>query len=267
MNSYNIQSTTTYDESLTFDVLHLSDPIEVARGKLKTIMAKALVDDVMEEDNPDGFNQLKQLTSKIIDSILEVEGINFGLKKLHTHCLYTFYHSIKVSVLSMAIGHNLEFDDNELLELGLSALLHDLGKANIPISILDKPGKLTDSEWRHMKEHSTSSLHYLEKGGVSSAIYSGVKDHHEKFDGSGYPNSLTGKNISLFGRIIAIADVYDALTSNRVYKQEMDPEDGIKVIKASKGSHFDSEIVDMFTNNIIKNTGGTYLRLNKKSPI
>ncbi|MFH0974981.1 MAG: HD domain-containing phosphohydrolase [Spirochaetota bacterium] len=151
-------------------------------------------------------------------------------------------------MLAMLLNESEENQEN----LFNASPLHDVGKIGIRDSILNKPGKLTQDEWEIMKTHSTIGYEIL-KSTESPFLKSGAviaKMHHEKFDGTGYPNGLRGSQIHLFGRIVAVADVFDALMTRRPYKEPWPFEKAIELLFEEKGKHFDPDIVDLFLNNL-----------------
>jgi len=146
---------------------------------------------------------------------------------------YTHQHSKNVAKISLEIGKRMGLSQQELEKLEFSAILHDVGKIGIPDSILLKPGKLTDEEYKIIKNHTVYGAEILSQVKyVDEAILSGALEHHERLDGSGYPYGKKGEEISLFGKIIGIADVFDALSSKRTYKEAWDFGEVLKIIEA-----------------------------------
>jgi len=146
---------------------------------------------------------------------------------------YTHQHSKNVARISLEIGRRMGLSQQELEKLEFSAILHDVGKIGIPDSILLKPGKLTDEEYKVIKNHTVYGAEILSQVKyVDEAILSGALEHHERLDGSGYPYGKKGEEISLFGKIIGIADVFDALSSKRTYKEAWDFGEVLKIIEA-----------------------------------
>ncbi|MBN2268623.1 MAG: HD domain-containing phosphohydrolase [Acholeplasmataceae bacterium] len=155
-------------------------------------------------------------------------------------------HSERVSQYCMKIGENLKLNADELEELKMAGMLHDIGKIAIPDSILDKPGKLTDEEWIIMKQHTLYGYNILKAADEYSNLATYALTHHEKFDGTGYPQGIKGKKIPLYSRIISVVDAYEAMTSDRVYRKAMDQQDAIDELTRWSGKQFDPEIVDIF---------------------
>lgn len=159
-------------------------------------------------------------------------------------------HIQRMSRYSAAIAHELGLDKQTVESILTASPMHDVGKIGVPDGILMKPQRLTPEEWEVMKEHTTIGGRILGKSRKAFIQLSAeiALTHHEKWDGSGYPNGLKGKKIPLSGRIVALADVFDALTSSRPYKEAFSVETAFDIIKKSKGTHFDPDIVKAFFN-------------------
>lgn len=160
--------------------------------------------------------------------------------------LLTSKHSQRVSEYSVLIARKLGFSEDEQENLRKAALLHDIGKIGIPDSILNKPERLTDREYAIMKTHVTSGAEILKDFTLIEHVVEGAKYHHERYDGRGYPDGLTGKNIPLYGRIIAIADAFDAMTANRVYRKRLEFAAVMRELQNGRESQFDPELLDLF---------------------
>jgi HD-GYP domain-containing protein (c-di-GMP phosphodiesterase class II) len=142
------------------------------------------------------------------------------------------------------IGHALELTQEELDNLYRAGLLHDIGKIGAPAELIDKAGRLTNGEYRILSEHPAIGERILEPIEAYAEVVPMVKQHHEWFNGKGYPDGLTGEEINLGARIMAAADVYDALSTDRPYRAAIDPDQVIEIIKERSGSHFDPMVVD-----------------------
>lgn len=201
---------------------------------------------------------INQMVGDIIDDIMSNKQLMVNMMDLKLFDDYTFYHCVNVGVLSIVMGMALGLNKDQLQKLGLAGLLHDIGKVFIPKEILNKPGKLTDQEYEEMKSHTSKGFRYLkEKFNIPTSSYVGVLQHHERYDGKGYPNSISGEKISLFGRIIAVADVYDALTSNRPYREALIPSEAVEFIMASSKAVFDPVVVNTFIQKVAPYPIGT----------
>jgi len=163
-------------------------------------------------------------------------------------------HSDRVSNYCRLIGEKLSLSNDELKELELAGLMHDIGKITIPDNILDKPGKLNEDEWKIMKAHTINGYHILRSADKYSRLSEYALTHHERIDGKGYPNGLKGDEIPLFSRIICVADAYEAMTANRPYRKALSQEKAIEELKRHSGSQFDEKIVSIFLTEILDKT-------------
>ncbi|MNL32917.1 Cyclic di-GMP phosphodiesterase response regulator RpfG [compost metagenome] len=159
---------------------------------------------------------------------------------------YTEEHSNRVSMYSVLIGKKLNLNEDEISCLKVGGLLHDIGKNEISDNILNKPSKLTDDEFVQMKTHITLGETLLQSDKDYEKVIPIVKYHHEKFNGNGYPYNLKGEEIPFLARITAIADTFDAMTSNRVYRNALPMETIIEEFRKNKGIQFDPQLVDVF---------------------
>ncbi len=202
------------------------------------------------------------LVEEIASSVMRNSGALIGLVRLKTKDDYTYMHSIAVCALMIALSKQLGLNDAQIRDAGLAGLLHDIGKMMVPADILNKPGKLTDDEFISVKEHPEAGYNMLlEVKGISDIALDVCLHHHEKMDGSGYPHRLVGEKISLFARMGAVCDVYDAITSDRPYKQGWCPAESLrKMAEWSKG-HFDEKVFQAFVKSIGIFPVGTLIRL------
>ena len=199
----------------------------------------------------DAINNINQVSKEIVNNILDNKDYMINILDLKMYDDYTYHHSLSVSVLSTAIGLSMDLSEATLYDLSLSGLLHDIGKTEVPIDILNKPAKLTSEEFNVMKTHPAKGGDYIIKNPlINEDIYNGVVCHHEKYDGTGYPFGMQGNEIPLFGKIICVADVYDALTSTRPYRKPLPPSEAIEYIMGGTGVMFDPEVVNAFLRKI-----------------
>lgn len=205
---------------------------------------------------------MKSLIESIFNEISEHENFIVNMIDIKIFDDYTFYHSTNVTVLSLILGLSLGLNKQTLLDLGMAALFHDIGKVFVSKDVLNKTGPLTASEFDEIKTHSLRGYQHLKDVlSISPKSYVGVLQHHEKFDGQGYPHGISGTDISLFGRIIAVTDVYDALTSDRPYRKGLLPSEAMEFIMANGGVQFDYELVKVFAQKIAPYPIGTYVYL------
>ena len=195
--------------------------------------------------------KLKRLAQKAVHLVMEDESILLGLTTIKNYDEYTFNHSVNVSIYSLAIGKRLGFSRKTLGELGITAMLHDVGKSKIPKEVLNKPGALDGEEWGMMKKHPLTGVEMIlnlkQLGEINPGIVIGVFDHHLKNDLSGYPKLFQKKQVSLFGRIIQVADAYDAMTTPRIYKKNpLTPEQALAMMLKEKMVQFDPILLKVF---------------------
>jgi putative nucleotidyltransferase with HDIG domain len=208
------------------------------------------------------MEKIEPLVENMVDSIFRNPDALLPLGRLKEHDAYTFQHSVSVCTLLIAFARAMEMDRPTIKEVAIGGLLHDVGKAKVPDEILNKPAKLTDAEFTKMKSHVVQSIIILQNTpGISQIALDVAGQHHERFDGTGYPNKLKGDEISLYGQMGAIVDVYDALTSDRVYHKGMPPTEALgKLLEWSK-FHFDPELVRQFIKSVGIYPTGSLVRL------
>jgi len=209
---------------------------------------------------------INNVTRKIVDEILSSQELMINMIDLKVFDDYTFYHSLNVAIISIVLGASLNFTKKELYALGLGAILHDIGKIFVPKEILNKPDKLDNKEWARIRNHPIIGFKFLkDKFKLPVDAYKGIQMHHERWNGSGYPKKHSFKDISIYGRIIAVADVYDALISDRPYRKGLLPSEAVEYIIAGNDSLFDPEIVGMFLKKVTPYPSGTIVKLSNKS--
>ncbi len=202
------------------------------------------------------------VANEIYLSVIRNPNALISLTRLKTADNYTYMHSVAVCALMIALGRQLGLDDTVVKSLGMAGLLHDVGKMAIPDEILNKPGRLTDSEFDIIKLHPERGWKLLKNSPEIDEITLDVcLHHHEKLDGSGYPEKLSSDSISLYAKMGAVCDVYDAITSDRSYKASWAPVDSIRKMASWKHGHFDEEIFDNFVRTIGIYPVGTLVKL------
>jgi putative nucleotidyltransferase with HDIG domain len=166
-------------------------------------------------------------------------------------------------VLSIAFASHIKFPPERLLSLGQGSILHDIGKAKVPLDILNKPDRLTESEFSVIKQHPNYGVEVVTRDNIDDEIIKEViLHHHEDFDGSGYPDRIGGQEMKKYASIVAVADFYDALTSKRVYKEVITPPDAIKMIFNLSGKKFDPRVVNHFVKTVGIYPVGSLVELN-----
>ena len=211
-----------------------------------TVMVDSLLQDVRLGKHVDTA-KAGPLVKEINASVLRNPGALLSLCRIKEADTYTFQHSVSICALLVSFTHAMGMPPDLVHEAGLGGLLHDVGKMKIPNEILNKPGKLTEEEFTIMKSHAALSRDLLTGvPGISTLVIQIAGEHHERMGGGGYPAGLPGAEISQIGRMAAIADVYDALTSNRVYHKGMEPSEVLKKLLEWSGSHLDGDLVQQF---------------------
>jgi len=202
------------------------------------------------------------LVEEISNSVLRNPGALISLARLKRADDYTFMHSVAVCGLMIALAHRLELNPSETRDAGLAGLLHDIGKMAIPPEVLNKPGKLTDEEFTLVKSHPEEGHQMLLEGkGITAVALDVCLHHHEKIDGRGYPHGLKGEHISLFAKMGAVCDVYDAVTSDRPYKSGWNPAEAIRRMAEWSKSHFENVVFQAFVKSVGIYPVGTLVRL------
>lgn len=201
------------------------------------------------------IDRLGKSFSQTVKSILtDVKNHNETISLLSDsigHDRYTFYHSLNVAIYSIAMARELNYSEEEQITLGIGALLHDIGKTQIPKEILQKPSKLIDKEMELIKSHTELGFNILRKcHEISTVSAHCAYQHHERIDGTGYPRGIEGKEIHKFAKIISVADVFDAVCSNRVYAKAVLPHVGMELLFAGAGTQFDLDIIRAFRRTI-----------------
>jgi HD-GYP domain-containing protein (c-di-GMP phosphodiesterase class II) len=224
----------------------------------------------------DTLRDLSAVVARLATSIADNPGAALAISDLAAADAYTHRHSVNVTALGLVIARALwrrdgwldyrgrrRYDrlDERLSHIGLGLLLHDIGKMAVPGEVLNKPGPLDEEEWEIMRTHPEAGVALLDTSSVSPLVTTVIRDHHERVDGSGYPRGLAGDAIHQFSRIAAVADVYDAITSERPYKAAAPPRAGVDVIVAGSGRAFDPEVVATFRRVVFPHPVGTEVQL------
>ena len=228
-------------------------------GKIKDIFIDIEKDSPTLEEN---ISIANTLVDNMVEELIANRNLMVNMVDIKSFDEYTYHHCVNVCVISIIIGISLGLNQEELVNLGMAALLHDIGKVFINQELLNKKETLTEEEFEIMKKHAMDGYRYMkDKFCFPAPTYLGVLQHHEKYDGTGYPHNRAGEDISLFARIIAISDVYDALISNRSYKQALPPSEAMEFMMGASGTHFDFDIINIFIKKVAIYPLGTCVRL------
>lgn len=217
-----------------------------------------------------GFRKAKRMVQSLVELLLQEEPIVLGLTTLRCHEEYTHNHSVNVCILSLLVASRLGYSKTQLGDMGVAFLFHDIGKLNIPLAILNKPDSLTEEEWQIMRTHPIQGVKAVIKlKGVSdpsmSRLVTAAFEHHLGYDGTGYPKLAAPWQQSLIGRITAIADCYDAITSARVYiRSPFSPDKALQYMLERAGKAFDPVLLKVFINSVGIFPIGTLVLLDTK---
>ncbi|MDR3591642.1 MAG: HD-GYP domain-containing protein [Negativicutes bacterium] len=208
------------------------------------------------------LNEMRELADGSIEPIIDTSGIINHLHVVHRQDDYTFHHSINVAVLCGVVGRWMGYKDQDFKDLVLAGLLHDVGKTQIPLEILRKPSGLTATEMEAMKLHTTKGYSLLKDMELSQSVLFAVLQHHEREDGSGYPLGVKGDKIHRFAQIVAIADIYDAMTSDKVYRAKTSPFQAVEALVLDMYGRLSPDVCSIFLNNVRDYFIGNMVELN-----
>lgn len=195
------------------------------------------------------LDKARRLSDAMLDLMLQDRGAVIALSTIKSHDEYTLFHSLNVMILSLALGTMLPLATDQLRELGLAALMHDVGKITIPKDLLQKPGPLTTEEWKLMRRHPANGAHLLDgMKGSAKAMMVVAFEHHMRHDLQGYPQPFERQQLHLFSRVVAVADAYDAMTTMRAYRAPLRPDRAVAVLLRESRKAFDPTLVKVFIN-------------------
>lgn len=201
------------------------------------------------------------LVEEVLESVSRNTGALISLVRLKEVSEFTYMHSVAVCALMVALGLRLGLDRKNVCTAGLAGLMHDLGKATLPIDVLHKPGKLSDDEFSIVKRHPEEGLKLLQNCRVDPAVLDVCANHHARMDGTGYPHGLKGDGISQFAKMAAVCDVYDAISSGRPYKSAWDPAESMRKMAEWANGHFDPVVFHAFVKSVGIYPVGSLVRL------
>lgn len=206
--------------------------------------------------------EVRDVVSGIVKSLSRNADAIVSTTLMDSHDDYLINHSVNVAILTASTVKMMGFPESQVLEAGIGGLLHDIGMLNIPQKILQKTGKLSDNEYSRIKQHTVMGLEYVNGvKGISDNTKKIILQHHERYDGKGYPFGIKGGRIFNFAMVTAIADVYDALTSHRPYKRAITPQKALAVLYKGINREFDASIVQVFTKNMGVFPIGSFVKL------
>ena len=201
--------------------------------------------------NEQTISEIDDIIACMVDQIASSQDAVVNVSSLKTYDSYTFQHCVDVGILSIVLGKDLKIRKSKLIQLGKAAFFHDLGKMFISKSIINKPSHLTPVEFEEIKKHPQYGYDCLKSNlKQPKMVCNGVLYHHEKYGGGGYPKNISGSEIPFFSRIIAVTDVYDAISSKRTYKKAMLASEAYEYVMGNVGNHFDPEVVKAFVRKV-----------------
>lgn len=243
------------------------EAVQSVRDIYEKFIAKTTAEDLMEmkrnqfRDSPI-ITRLMEAAEKLSDEVFLNPNAMVEMVSIKSLDNYLYEHAVNVAVLSLLLGMDLHLKEDDLGKLVLAALLMDIGSHFVDPAILNTPGPLTAEQMDAVKVHPATSHEYLtKKTSLPTAIRHLVLQHHERMDGSGYPNKTTGNEIHYLSRILAITDTYDALTSDRPHRPGYSPDEALEMIMGSAGRKFDFDMVNLFAKRVVAYPVGTYVRL------
>lgn len=223
--------------------------VDIKASLIKEI-ASVTMDDLFKSDvNSKNLSKINTLVNNSIRLILTDKNAMYSMLKVTSYDYYTYTHCIDVATYALGFGSYLQLELDDLNTLGKAAMLHDIGKKNIPYEIITKNDKLTHEEFEIIKQHPTYSVNILRKcGETNETMLQLIEQHHEKCDGTGYPKGLNEKNINQLSKIIAVCDVFNALTTRRTYKDRMTSFDAFKIMCTEMNTHLCAATLKQFIN-------------------
>ncbi|MCY0896647.1 MAG: HD-GYP domain-containing protein [Alicyclobacillaceae bacterium] len=206
----------------------------------------------------------RDLFNMLFQNVLKNQVVLTNLTSMYSSDTFLYSHCMNVALYAGAVAIGYGYSEAKVRDLGVGAMLHDIGKLAIDRKILDKPGALTEDEKRQVEMHCQLGYDMLtQQPNISRTSAHCALQHHEKFDGTGYPRGLVGEEIHEVGRILAVADVYDALTSNRAYRKAFLPHEAVEVLYGESNAHFDPKFVQLFVKHVNVYPPGTPVTLNQ----
>lgn len=230
--------------------------VKCVKNSFKRVLSKSTNKDNLV------LSEIKTSISDIVDQLLSNRGVIYDLVDIRSVDDYLFGHSVNVCILALMTGMAMRLNRNQLEQLAVGAILHDIGKALVPPAILNKPGRLSDREFEVMQKHPAHSLDILRRNSnIDSVSRMIAYQHHEKYNGEGYPLGKKNQEILDMSQIVGMVDMYDAITSNRCYRKAMPPNEAYELIAGSGDHYFKFEIVKAFLSQVAAYPSGTLVQL------
>lgn len=244
--------------------IHTDDLVcQEVKQRTATLVGRAF--SAVPEGLRDAFPEIKKIVEDILQELLNKDEILIQLANIHAIDDYTLNHSINVCIYSLITAITLHYPKEDLLDLGIGALLHDIGKIMVPDKLLNKPDRLDQQEYELIKDHTIRGYEILKQiDDISERARRIALLHHERMDGKGYPTGVFGSDIDSFVRIVSVVDVFDALTSDRVYREKIEPHLALEYLISMSKIQFDYETVRNFVQNVAIYPIGTGVRLSNK---
>ncbi|MDR2905522.1 MAG: HD-GYP domain-containing protein [Helicobacteraceae bacterium] len=228
----------------------LDDPNLNIQAKSREVYSSTskIVNDLFESEvTPEKIQEVKSSINSMLNGVINNKITITSLIKVSNYDYYTYTHCVNVAVFSVGLGREIGLSKEELEKLGAGGILHDLGKAKIDVGVVNKPGKLTDEEFAAMKRHPALGYDMLlEQFESDEVILTCVRHHHEKINGGGYPDAIKANAISLYARIVAICDIFDALSTKRSYKPALSTFDALNLMKTKMSAELDPKLLPFF---------------------
>lgn len=201
--------------------------------------------------SPLNVASVRETIQQMLNDLLSSSDVLGNLTEIQGYDDYTFHHSVNATIIGLVLGLASGYSERKLLEFGMGVLMHDIGKIMVPGDILNKQTRLNEEEFEEIKRHSAIGFEILRKNHDFSLLSAHVAfQHHEKWDGSGYPRGLKQSEIHEYGKLAAVADVYEALTSKRVYRKALEPNEAYEYIVSQSNKHFDPQVLEIFKKHI-----------------
>jgi putative nucleotidyltransferase with HDIG domain len=254
------------EQNVIPDISSIYDKAKISNFRKNYVEKVDEISHVIKEISRGSFvniNDVQNISKHIVHEFNTLSDVINYMNLVRPVDDYTYSHSLNVSLISIIIGKWLGFTEKQIDEIAIAGLLHDIGKTKISQELLAKPGKLTKEEFEEVKKHTVLGYMMLDRvEGVTSEVKYSILMHHEKIDGSGYPIGAKGDEIPLFAKIVAVADIYDAMTSNRTYRDKLCPFEVIREFEMHTYGKLDTQVLSIFLKNIANSYLGDFVELN-----